>query len=475
MPDRRFAVALLLCLLAWPARAETREVPLPDTPAGRGLGAFLKALNSGDPETIKKYHADDPPGPGGDHAAKDVELFGETGGLVVVAVVRATDTEIAVDARAKKDGAPFEVEARVMPDPPYKIVGLRLRPGGGGPRPSARRVPPGELPKAIAAIFDERAARDEFSGAVLVAKDGAPVFEKAYGLADAEHKTPNRVDTKFNLGSMNKMFTAVAVVQLAEAGKLSFDDRVGKLLPDYPNRDVAEKVTVRDLLTHTSGLGSFWNAKFDERRTSVRSVADYLALFADDPLLFEPGSRFEYSNAGYVVLGAIVEKVTGERYDDYVREHVYAPAGMKDTAAYAIDERVPNLAVGYTTEGGTARHENTAFLPGRGGPAGGGYSTVEDLTRFARALVGHKLLDAMTTDLATAGKGADPADSYGYGFGNRTVGGKRYFGHNGGAPGIGSELMIFPDSGYTVAVMTNRDPRDLAPVMRAVAETIAAQ
>ncbi len=361
---------------------------------------------------------------------------------------------------------------------PLATAHAQMREPRGAPAiPHTKNMPEADVARAVQSFLDDRAAHGDFSGSVLVAKNGKPVFEKAYGLADTSRNTPNRIDTKFNLGSMNKMFTAVAIAQLAERGKLSFDDLVGKHLPDYPNRDVATKVKIHHLLTHTSGLGSFWNEKFDAKRISVRSVADYLSLFVDEPLGFEPGARFEYSNAGFVVLGAIVEKVSGQSYDDYVRAHVFKPAGMASTRAYAIDEKVPNLAIGYTTEGAPSgsRRENTSFLPGRGGPAGGGYSTVEDLTRFARALGEHKLLGAKYTEIVTSGKGPDPADSYGYGFGNRVVGGKRFFGHNGGAPGVGSELMIFPESGYTIAVMTNHDPMEMMDVSRALANLFSDQ
>ena len=196
------------------------------------------------------------------------------------------------------------------------------------------------------------AKQDKFSGVVLIAKDGKPVFEKAYGLANKAKNIPNNTETRFNLGSMNKMFTAVAIAQLAEAGKLSFDDTVGKHLPDYPNKDVANKVTIHQLLTHTSGLGSYWNAKFEAKKATIKSVSDYLALFADEPLKLEPGKRFQYSNSGFIVLGAIIEKVSGQSYYDYVREHIYKPAGMKNTDAYEMTANTPNLAMGYTNEGG---------------------------------------------------------------------------------------------------------------------------
>src|ERR1044071_3562961 len=159
--------------------------------------------------------------------------------------------------------------------------------------------------KDLQSYFDSLATENKLSGVVLVAKDGITVASKAAGIANQATKAPIDPNTKFNLGSMNKMFTAVAVAQLAQAGKLSFEDTVGKHLPDYPNREVAEKVTIHHLLTHTSGLGSYWNAKFDARRSGIKTVADYLSLFADEPGAVDPGQRFKYSNSGFVVLGAL--------------------------------------------------------------------------------------------------------------------------------------------------------------------------
>src|SRR3712207_3641558 len=162
------------------------------------------------------------------------------------------------------------------------------------------------LVKAVGDALERAAAADEFSGIVLIAKGGRPVFQKSYGFANREAKTPIDAQTKFNLGSMNKMFTAVAVAQLAEAGKLSFDDTGAKHLPDYPNKDAAARVRVHHLLTHTSGLGDYFSPDYFANRAKITKVSELLPFFAAKPLEFEPGARFRYSNAGFVVLGLIV-------------------------------------------------------------------------------------------------------------------------------------------------------------------------
>lgn len=170
----------------------------------------------------------------------------------------------------------------------------------------AGEAPSPKLAADLDAYLDDLAQKDELSGVVLLTRGSETLFSKAYGLADRERNIPNRIDTKLNLASMNKMFTGMAIAQLAEKGKLSFDDKVGKHLPDYPNH----------LLTHTSGLGSYWNPRYQAAKDRLQTLGDFLPTFADAPLAFQPGERFEYSNAGYIVLGLVVEKVSGESYAD---------------------------------------------------------------------------------------------------------------------------------------------------------------
>ena len=332
--------------------------------------------------------------------------------------------------------------------------------------PSPTASPEG-FPKVVeelADLIEELAAQDQFSGAVLIAQGDAPIFEGAYGLADRASDIPNRVDTKFNLGSMNKMFTATAILQLVEQGKLSVDDRIVDHLPDYANQEVANKVTIHHLLTHTSGMGNVFTDEYDRMpKDQLRTPEDWLPLFVHAPLQFEPGAQFSYSNAGYVVLGLVIERITGQSYYDYVGENVYEPSGMLDTASYEKNTEVPNLAIGYTTQGdeGNELNEpisNTALLPGRGFPAGGGYSTVEDLLKFRTALLNHQLLGPDSTDLLLAGKiELREGLLYAYGFFDRTVGDQRVVGHSGGFPGICDFMDIYLDLGYTVILLSNTD------------------
>ena len=325
-------------------------------------------------------------------------------------------------------------------------------------------------------------AENKLSGVVLVAKDGVTIASKAAGIANKATNAPIELNTKFNLGSMNKMFTAVAIAQLVQAGKLSFTDTVGKQLPDYPNKEVAAKVTIHHLLTHTSGLGMYWNDKFMAQREKLLTVAAHLPLFASDPLAFPPGEKFQYSNAGYMLLGAIIEKVSGQDYYSYVQEHIYKPAGMNDTGFYEPGKPIPNLAVGYTRmslngQPQTEIRDNESTREIKGGPAGGGFSTAPDLVKFQQALFSYKLLDKAHTELVTTGKVDGPGGKsrYGYGFGDSNSDGKHIVGHNGGAPGIAANLDMFPESGYTAVELMNADPPALMPIVKGVRERIPAK
>ena len=330
-------------------------------------------------------------------------------------------------------------------------------------------------------FLKELAGRDAFSGVVLVAKNGEPVFVKAYGLANKKDNSANRIDTKFDLGSMNKMFTAVAIAQLVERGKLSFTDTIAKVLPEYPNKSVAERVTIHQLLTHTSGMGNYQNQQFIANLNKIRTNADLLPFFINEPLAFDPGTKWQYSNAGFVVLGLIIERVSKQSYFDFVRENIFKPAGMSDTESFERDKQTPNLAIGYMRMNADGRpdpslplRENTSIRPLRGSAAGGGYSTVTDLLKFGQALYGHKLLSEKYTRIVTTGKveagGVDR--KYGYGFGDNLIDGVHVTGHNGGGPGIGANFDIFPELGYTAVVLSNYSAPTMMPVVRKIRELI---
>lgn len=337
----------------------------------------------------------------------------------------------------------------------------------------------GDAVAAVGRLLDGAATSTGFSGVALIAREGSAMLQRAYGFASRGLGVANRMGTVFNIGSMTKMFTAVALMQLAERGQLAFDQVISTFLRDYP-REVADRVTIEHLLTHTSGMGSFWNAKFEAARTSLRTVSDHLPLFVEDPLAFEPGERFGYSNAGYIVLGAIIEAVSGMTYDTYLQERIWNIAGMRNTGAWGLDEDVPNRAIGYVTEGespGSSQfpRTNITALPVRGSSAGGTYSTAHDLLRFGEALRQHDLLNQGSTETllrprVKMGPGNGPW--YAYGFGCHTQDDVRIVGHNGGAPGVGGQLDLYLDSGYASVMLSNYDGGFSMSLIRSIRETL---
>jgi CubicO group peptidase (beta-lactamase class C family) len=427
----------------------------------RLFNAWLAAFNSGDRERYAKFLAK--------HFPSRVPLLGPemafrdfTGGFALRKLQRVSATRVSgwVQERDSDQFARFVLT--VSASTPRQILSLQLV---AIPRPAEfpiARLTEGEAIAGVEALLRERAAVDRFSGAALVARDGQILFADAYGLADRERDIENTLETRFRIGSMNKMFTAVATLQLVEEGKLALDDPIGKHLRGYPNKDVASKVTVLHLLTHTGGTGDVFGPDFAHMFWTLREHSDYVKLYGTRPPSFEPGSRFEYSNYGFVLLGAIIEAVSGESYYDYVRENVLGPAGMTSTDSLPESEEVPNRSIGYMRPhpGAESLQPNTLLLPWRGTAAGGGYSTVGDLSRFAEALTSHELLSADSTQLLVTGKVVlGPGIGYAFGFLDlRDRDGNSSVGHGGGFPGMNGDLRIYLKSGYVVAVLANVDP-----------------
>ncbi len=457
-PSRLFrplAVALLtLASLALPAaRAAAADAELPKTPVGKVFAAWLAAFNSADAAQLRAFDAAYPR-EGPTPPVEDRLRFREmTGGFTVVRIEKSEPLSLVALLQERSSETVARLEMKVSAAEPPKLLVSKLE---ATPRPADLAIPRLKEAAALAALnrhAGELAEKDEFSGVVLVARHGEVVLQKAWGLANRETRTPNTLDTRFRIGSMNKMFTAVSVLQLVEAGKLSLDDPIGKILPDYPNQDVAAKVTVRNLLTHTGGTGDIFGPDFDKNRLTLREHGDYLKLYGARGLTHEPGAEFEYSNYGFVLLGAVIEKVTGMSYYDYVRSHVFQPAGMTSTDSLPEAEAVPNRSTGYMKEKGKWV-PNTDTLPVRATSAGGGYSTAGDLLRFAQALESGKLISKASLAAATT----PFKEHYGFGFGIQGEGPLRSFGHGGGAPGMNGELRIFPELGTVVVCLSNLDP-----------------
>jgi CubicO group peptidase (beta-lactamase class C family) len=390
---KAFALSICALALAFAAAATPQPAPFPDTPDGRRLAAFFAAADRQDekatrafieqnfsPEVLKELPLE--------QRLRNIHGFiGRKGPFEVIRLLPPRPDSAGALARSSKTGELFRISLELEEGPRKGVLGLRVEQGDEEDHADPSDTPKSsdeELAQTVDAAATDLSGKDGFSGVVLLARGGAVFFQKAWGMADRGLSAPNRVDTKFNVGSIGKAFTRAAVMDLVRAGRLSKSDTVKKLLPDT-HIPSADAITVEMLLEMNSGLGDIFGEKYDATpKDRLRTLPDFLALFETNPLRFAPGTGRSYSNAGYVVLGLIIERISGKPYWDFVGERVFAPAGMKDTGPFGPDELVANRAVGYTKSGGGWR-SNVYSLPGRASSAGGLYSTVADLHAFARA------------------------------------------------------------------------------------------
>jgi CubicO group peptidase (beta-lactamase class C family) len=439
---------------------------MPDTPQGRQVAAYLEAFNSGNEAALASFVRENatPVGPGGsdlDSRIRSAQSFyNASRGLNVLTVEAPTTAEVAIVAQLRLTEQWRRMTFMFDEESPPQISGIRIVPIDA---PALAKPAPQPLEATLDAYMARLVAADQFSGVVLVARSGEPAFAHAYGLADKDRNVPNREETPFNFASVGKMFTAVAVAQLAEAGKLDFDQAVAEYLPEFAGKS-AGAVTLRQLLTHQSGILDFFEAKeqFDEVSHSDNPQRDYLQVFAEEPLRFAPGERFQYSNSNFILLGAIVERASGLPFEKYLDEHIFAPAEMTATTLDPKGRGELAPALGYTEladDGkmtpGTRRLVDLA--PSRGSAAGGGVTTAGDMLKFAEALRTHRLLSAPAADqlLADQVDGQRPGEHYAMGFIGRRNARERIVGHSGGFPGVDAQVDMYQRSGWTVVVLAN--------------------
>jgi CubicO group peptidase (beta-lactamase class C family) len=445
------AIFLTLILISTAASLFAQQTDLSalsKTEGGKRVLGYFAAFNSGDEQKLKDFMLENLTAdalkqrPVEPRLEFHRRLRSDFQTLEIKKIGSVSDTEIEIFAEGKIGGwaqyaFTFEKNA------PYKILGWQTMRTDAPETTEKPKIPAptsrAEFLSTTEKYLNEQATGDNFSGVVLIAKDDKPIFSKAYGLASKETKTPNNSDTKFNLGSINKIFTRIAIGQLVKQGKLAFDDKLSKYLPDYPNKDAAEKVTVRHLVTMKSGIGDFFGEKFVAMpKDKLRKNSDFIPLFSDQPLAFEPGTSEQYSNGGYILLGAIIEKVTGKSYYDYVRENIFKPAGMTNTESFETDKMPANTANGYTRRNPKGELlNNVDTRPYRGSAAGGGYSNAEDLMKFSLALKSGKL--------TIPDDDGNPRKDAGIGIA-------------GGANGINALLLVNVQTGYTIIVLSNYDP-----------------
>lgn len=295
-------------------------------------------------------------------------------------------------------------------------------------------------------------AYDQFSGAVLIARDGVPIFSRGYGMANYELGAPNSPETVFRIASLTKQFTAAAVLQLQERGRLNVADPICNYLDNCPAP--WRTITIRHLLSHTSGIANYSSLPDWDERLSVAhyTPTELVALFRDLPLEFEPGSNFRYSNSGYFLLGLIIERASGQAYTAYLQEHIFVPLGMTQTGHYDERRLVSGLADGYDwAANGFVRAEYlTNVVPSANG---GLYSTVGDLLRWDQALYSNRLLSEQSLQAMFT----PVRENYGYGWIIQERLGRPFQGHSGSVAGFSTFLARFPSERLTVIVLSNSD------------------
>ena len=291
----------------------------------------------------------------------------------------------------------------------------------------------------------------EFNGTVLVVQKGKTIYQKAFGMADREWNVPNTVQTKYRIGSITKQFTAACILQLAEQGKLSLDDKLSKYIPDYPKGD---SVTIHMLLNHASGIKNYTDlAEFWPKAVLPLTPDSIIAYFKYQPYDFSPGTKWNYSNSGYILLGYIIEKVSGKKYNQYLQENVINKAGLKNTGLDRLDSILALRASGYS-KNRLGFWEHAMFISMESPySAGAMYSTVEDMYLWTRALHGNTVLTADDTrKMMTPYLG-----NYGYGLLIDSLKSHKRVWHNGGIPGFSAHLAYYPDDDLCVVSISNNE------------------
>jgi D-alanyl-D-alanine carboxypeptidase len=485
---------LMLCSCVLPphntaqaAEAESMRTQLPDTSVGRLATTLIQRINSSKSTDIKQWA---PTVLSAAVTREDRDMFisalasaaADSGGLDISKVQSDPRQPglLFVEVKARRDGRQALFVLATDTEHPDKLAQAGLYPMtdpqiyANWPRTAVTDT---ELAVLIRTAMDGLVKTEDFSGCVTVQNAGRILFNECRGMAERNFSVPLNEQTRFHIGSINKSFTAVAIAQLIEAGKLSWHDTLAKLVPDYPDQTVAAKITVWQLLHHTSGLGDFLVPDYFEHSERYINPSDYLELIARQPLVSEPGKQWIYSNAGYMLLGRIIENTSGQNYFDYIQQHIFAPTKMTSSGFDGLDEAVPMLATGYHRDGLFSPTWKAAWLKlgYKGGPAGGGYSTNADLLRFASALREGKLLKPATmTTMFDKQIPAGPG-SYAAGFGERLSHGRRIRGHSGGIEGTTANLQMVWETGAAVALTSNQGPTENWMLAERIADLLAAK
>lgn len=429
-----FALALLAAVAPGQGHAETVDQVFQE---------WLTAFNSGEKANIQAFYGERLGDP---EAAFARDNAAATCGFDAVRVEARTDRTMTVLLAERCFPALQRLKIELGSEGENKLAKFALQPFALTIQ-SANEV--------VVGLAERMAARDEFAGSLLIAQAGKPLVARSWGTLGEGESSPITLDTPMYLASAGKMFTAVSVLQLVEAGKIDLDAPLGRYLTDYPNAEMA-KATIRQLLQHRGGTGdtAILGRNDGENRARVRTIANVIALNGERAPAFPPGTRTAYSNYGFVLLGAVIERVSGESYYDYVAQHVFLPAGMTG-AGYPDREHRQGVATGLTTFFGeeSALESNVAILPWRGMPDGGGVASANDLLRFFTALQSGKLLSPASFTLATS---AGETPWYGMGF---VVNSLPYpsWGHGGTSYGMDAALHVYPSVDSAFICLAARD------------------
>lgn len=399
-----------------------------------------------------------------------------SGGVDLLSTERSA-TDVRLQVRTRRKGLVRVLRVRLDRDDQSKIFDVPRYPT---PTPYQGPVVGGPVSKRLLGALIERRTRfaverDEFSGAVrVVAPDGEAVYEAAFGLADRDANQRNTTQTPFHLGSADKSFTGLIIARLIEDGRLTWDTKLHSVLPQYPNPAFAADCTIRHLASHTSGLGALFDRPHWEKKRLHQRMDELFYAFASEPPAFSPGTSSAYSNEGFIVLGAVAERITGRSWYDLLSEWIYGPAGMASSGHFPYDALPVNVARGYRFAddddlGLDARRINTDVLGYRGNSCGGGYATVSDMTAYLRALRAGSIIPLAALDQMITPGQPGLAD-YGLGFIARRTNGRTIVGHGGGGPHSGIDGMsgLVWETGWAFSVLGNFD----APFAGALANDI---
>ncbi len=496
MVKRSLTLSLIfLCLYLSPhgqANPGSKAAALPDSTIGVIMREWFDAVNSGKQDEIRRFvetrfssNAFRFQQTKEQYTAQFIKLFQQSDGLDIVSVTSPQPPQpISILAKSRRGGHFVRVRAGLDSKEKEKLAGMGIEktesPTAAKLSDISEPLSDKRMGETIKRHLAERASTGQLSGVVLIAKDDKVLFKQVYGFADREARIANTIDTKFHIASVGKMFTAVAIAQLVRAGKLSFDDTVAKVIPEFPNKVLAQKVTIKQLLTHSAGMGTFFESPGFEKGKVYRNSTEEIDVYKNEKLFFEPGTSWRYSNAGYSLLGAVIERLSGKTYLEYIRQSILDPLGMNDTYTNSPGKPAPKSSVFYTQSeqdplGLEPFTPNRDLAGSMANSLGGGFSTASDLFKFLRAyrtgkLTGDPLLQKIIGDTVNTDPKGLVRD--GYGIFEYDSNGEPVRGHSGGSR---TDVEMIWNGGYTIVIMTNSLPPAANSISRQIVDFITRQ